>query len=143
MVKEEQTRNPPTRAVSGSTDTSKSKILTQDHNYAELLSGGVDPVEAGAFRKLTLMQTSLQLAKDAADPSKDTQKSSKNTIDLRRYDVRELKRFHTLIPPSIRSLKNMAQNAPSAASDASKMLKHVPDVVRSFIDMRDFSVLSH
>ena len=142
-AKEEQIRNPRDRAVSGSTDTSKSKSLTQDHNYTEFLPDSVDPLEAGACQKLTLMQTSVQLAKDAVGPSKATQKSIKNTIDLRGYDVHELKRVYTLSLSAIRSLKNMAQNAPSAASDASKMLKLVPDVVRSFTDMRDFSALSH
>ena len=141
-VKKEQTKNAPSGAVSEGTDTSKSKSLTQDHNYAELLSDGVDPMEPGAFRKLTLMQTSVQLAKDAVDPTKSGQKSNKNAIDLRGYDVHELKRFHTLMLTAISSLKSMAQNASSALSDPTKMLKHVPDMVRSFIEMRDFSALS-
>ena len=60
-------------------------------------------------------------------------------MDLRGYDVNELKRFHTLMLAAINSLKNMAQNVSSAFSDASKMLKYVPDVVKSFIEMKDFA----
>ena len=127
---------------SDTTDGSKSKSLTQDHNYNELLNDGVDPMEAGAHRKLTLMYTSVNLARDAVDPSKLGQKSNKNVLDLSGYDVHELKRFHTLMLTVITNVRHMAQAAPAAAADPSKVLKYVPDVARSYVEMRDFSFLN-
>ena len=124
---------------SESSDASKSKSLTQDHNYSELLSESVDPAEQGAFRKLSLMYTGVSLARDAIDPSKSNMKSTRNAMDLRGYDVHELKRFHTLMLTALNHVKNMAQAAPNASTDPSKMLKHVPDVVRSLVEMRQFS----
>ena len=79
---------------------------------------------------LTLMQTSAQLAKDAVAPLKSGKKSNKHTIDLRRYDVHELKRFRVLMTSSVSSLKNMPQDSAIAGNDPSKMLKNAPGGVK-------------
>ena len=113
------------------------------HNYIELLGDGVDPMEAGSQRKLTLMYTSVNLAKDSIDPSKLGQKPNKNVLDLSGYGVHELKRCHTLMLTSITNVRNMAQASPSEVTDPSKVLKFAPDVARSYMDMRDFSFLNH
>ena len=141
-VKEER-HSKKGEAISESTDASKSKSLTQDHNYSELLSEGVDPTEQGAFRKISLMYTGVSLARDAIDPTKPGHKSGKNVMDLRGYDVHELKRFHTLLLSALTYVKNMAQAAPNASTDPSKMLKYVPDVVKSLVEMRQFSNVIH
>ena len=141
-VKIEHPSGPIKGAQSDSTEASKSKSLTQDHNYNELLGDGVDPMEGGARRKLTLIYTSVNLARDAIDPSKLGQKTSKNALDLSGYDVHELKRFHTLMLTTINYVRSMAQFAPSATTDPSKVLKFAPDVVRIYMDMRDFGNLN-
>ena len=125
------------------TEASKSKSLTHDHNYKELLGEGVGPMEGGAQRKLTMMYTSVNLARGAIDPSKLGRKPSKNALDSSGYDVRELKRFRTLMLTSITYVRNTEQASPAATTDPSKVLKFAPYVARSYIDMRDFNILNH
>ena len=109
-----------------SSDASKSKSLTHGRNYIELLPESVDPAEPGAFRKLSPFSTGVSLALDAIAPSQSKQKSARGAVDLRGYDVRELKRSHTLTMSAITHAKNMAQSAPIASVDTPEMFRYAP-----------------